>query len=166
MERLTFDGLFCDIAKCKETPGGTFCEDGACSQRKVWERLKEYEDTGLEPEQVSELKGFIQGGIHKVDDGWAHVQELLDAEKAGHLVVLPCKVGDTVYCVLEDSPVYYPETDGWYISEETVHEITTKGLILQEVEDGASVYVELFDKIGKTVFLTREEAERALEGQK
>lgn len=44
MGRLTFDGLFCDIAKCNETPGGTFCEKGSCSQRKVWERLKEYED--------------------------------------------------------------------------------------------------------------------------
>lgn len=44
MERLTFDGLFCDIAMCQETPGGSFCEDGACSQRQVWERLKHYED--------------------------------------------------------------------------------------------------------------------------
>ena len=44
MERLTFDGLFCDIAMCPSTPGGSFCEDGACSQRKVWERLKHYED--------------------------------------------------------------------------------------------------------------------------
>ena len=42
--------------------------------------------------------------------------------------------------------------------------ITTKGLILNEIEDGASVYVDLFDQVGKTVFLTREEAERALEG--
>lgn len=44
MERLTFEGNFCDIAQCLETPGGSFCEDGACTQRKVWERLKEYED--------------------------------------------------------------------------------------------------------------------------
>lgn len=44
MERLTFEGNFCDIAMCKEIPGGSFCEDGACSQRKVWERLKHYED--------------------------------------------------------------------------------------------------------------------------
>lgn len=44
MNRLTFNGLFCDIAMCGETPGGTFCEDGACSQRKVWERLKALED--------------------------------------------------------------------------------------------------------------------------
>ena len=52
MDRLTFEGNFCDISQCKSTPGGSFCEGGACSQRKVWERLKEYEDTGLTPEQV------------------------------------------------------------------------------------------------------------------
>lgn len=57
MERLTFDGLFCDIVKCDSTPGGTFCESGTCTQRRVWERLKEYEDTGLEPE---EIKGFAE----------------------------------------------------------------------------------------------------------
>lgn len=44
MERLTFDGNFCDIVKCDSTPGGTFCESGTCTLRKVWERLKEYED--------------------------------------------------------------------------------------------------------------------------
>lgn len=52
MDRLTFEGNFCDISRCQNTPGGSFCEGGACSQRKVWERLKEYEDTGLTPEEV------------------------------------------------------------------------------------------------------------------
>lgn len=42
--RITFEGNFCEIARCPETPGGSFCEDGTCSQRRVWERLKEYED--------------------------------------------------------------------------------------------------------------------------
>lgn len=55
MERLTFDGRFCDIAQCTETPGGSFCEDGYCSQRKVWERLKQYEDTGLMPDDVTDM---------------------------------------------------------------------------------------------------------------
>lgn len=55
MERLTFDGNFCDIAMCSEVPGGSFCEDGYCSQRRVWERLKEYEDTGLEPGEIRAL---------------------------------------------------------------------------------------------------------------
>lgn len=55
MERLTFDGNFCDIAQCQDVPGGSFCEDGYCTQRKVWERLKEYEDTGLEPGEIRAL---------------------------------------------------------------------------------------------------------------
>ena len=44
MKRLTFNGDFCDIAVCLEQRGGGFCVEGACSQKKVWDRLKEYED--------------------------------------------------------------------------------------------------------------------------
>lgn len=40
MDRLTFDGNFCDIAQCTELP----CKEGMCSSRLVWERLKMYED--------------------------------------------------------------------------------------------------------------------------
>ena len=54
MERITFEGNFCDIAMCRENP----CHyNGMCSQRKTWERLKEYESAGLEPE---EIKGFAE----------------------------------------------------------------------------------------------------------
>lgn len=63
MERLTFEGRFCDIACCLETPGGSFCEDGYCSQRKVWERLKEYEDTGLSPEEIKECSLLIRTAL-------------------------------------------------------------------------------------------------------
>ena len=56
MKRLTFDGNFCDISMCLENPGGDLCKEGACDSRKVWERLKEYEDTGLEPKEIEELK--------------------------------------------------------------------------------------------------------------
>ena len=49
MERLTFEGNFCDIAQCRELP----CpHGGSCTQRKVWKKLKAYEDTGLTPEEV------------------------------------------------------------------------------------------------------------------
>ena len=48
-ERLTFEGNFCEIARCKETRWGKYCPDGACSQRKVWERLKQYEDSDVVP---------------------------------------------------------------------------------------------------------------------
>nr|DAG01780.1 MAG TPA: hypothetical protein [Siphoviridae sp. ctjsp22]DAO86184.1 MAG TPA: hypothetical protein [Caudoviricetes sp.] len=59
MNRLTFEGRFCDIAQCTETPGGSFCEGGYCSQRKVWERLKQYEDTGYTPEEIAKLQGGL-----------------------------------------------------------------------------------------------------------
>ena len=47
MNRLTFDGNFCEIAQCRELP---CTHGGSCTQRKVWEKLKAYEDLGLEPE--------------------------------------------------------------------------------------------------------------------
>ena len=56
MDRLTFEGNFCDIAQCRELP----CPyNGACSQRKVWERLKEYEGTGYTPEEIAKLQGDL-----------------------------------------------------------------------------------------------------------
>ena len=96
MDRLTFDGNFCDIAMCLETPGGSFCEDGYCSQRKVWERLKQYEDTGLEPEKiltaidmakiVCSLRALeAYRNLGSID----HIGDLLQAEQDGRLVVLP-----------------------------------------------------------------------------
>lgn len=90
MERITFDGLFCDIAKCDSTPGWTFCESGMCSQRKTWERLKEYEDTGLEPEAVRRLIQDWTSLIMTLDElgGMPHLRELVQAEKDGRLVVL------------------------------------------------------------------------------
>lgn len=51
MKRLTFDGNFCEIGLCD----GMACI-GTCSQKEVWERLKQYEDTGLTPEEVEGLK--------------------------------------------------------------------------------------------------------------
>ena len=93
MDRLTFDGNFCDIAMCRENP----CPyDGACTQRQVWDRLKKYEETGLEPEEVAEMVSpetvEIARLLEKVcKEGSAqHMLELFQAEKDGRLVVLPC----------------------------------------------------------------------------
>ena len=66
MERLTFEGNFCDIAMCGEAPGGSFCEDGTCSQKKTWERLKYYEDLEAEgrlvvlPKEDAEFLGNLR----------------------------------------------------------------------------------------------------------
>ena len=96
MERLTFDRKFCDIAQCRETPGGSFCENGTCSQKEVWLRLKAYEDTGLTPEQCAEYAKADREGRYIVlrdaeQDGVKRLRELAKADKEGRVVVLPCK---------------------------------------------------------------------------
>ena len=148
MERLTFEGNFCDIAQCREIP----CPyNGACSQRKVWERLKAYEDTGLTPERCAEFARADAGGRYIVmrdaeQAGVDRLRELADADKDGRLVVLPCKVGDTVWRIKRTFEEY-PDRSKPYIEP--------SGFLLQDVFN-----------ISKTVFLTSEEAEKALEAMK
>ena len=83
MERLTFDGKFCDIAQCRETPGGSFCENGTCSQKEVWLRLKDYEDTGLTPEQCENAKVIIEIAFSDDTSKAERIRELLKADKEG-----------------------------------------------------------------------------------
>lgn len=85
MERLTFDGNFCDIAQCRELP----CPyNNACTQRQVWERLKEYEDSGLSPIACGEARK-IEDGLSDHDYSIARMVELMQADKDGRLMVLP-----------------------------------------------------------------------------
>ena len=155
MERLTFEGNFCDIAQCKEIP----CPyNGACSQRKVWERLKAYKDTHMMPSDVTSMRMdmvIIAALFNGVDVD--RMKELAEADRAGRLVVLPCKVGDTVYWV-----------HGAVITECKVHRIqkNRNGLYicLKSKKSHGAFRTDL--SIGKTVFLTRKEAEKALEAMK
>lgn len=90
MERLTFEGNFCDIAQCRELP----CPyNGACSQRKVWERMKAYEDTGLTPEQV-EMDHESAEELRRLcrDCDLDRLEELAEADKDGRVkIVTRCK---------------------------------------------------------------------------
>lgn len=158
MERLTFDGNFCDIAQCKELP----CPyNGSCSQRKVWERLKAYEDTKLEPAMCANYKTFEDEAIRK-GVTFKRIVALMEADRAGRLAVLPCKAGDTVYEVT---------------SRKTISEYRVKAIRVElfctfiewDIVAGfvdKSIFGVPVDEIGKTVFLTREEAEAALEVRK
>lgn len=90
MKRLTFEGNFCDICRCEgEYRMTSNCADGPCSQRKVWERLKEYEDIGLMPEEIinlinenRELRHYTYGPLHQKMGAW------LQAEQEGRLLIL------------------------------------------------------------------------------
>lgn len=76
------------------------------------------------------------------------LRELAEADKDGRLVVLPCKVGDVLYAA-ESAPVI------------PLHVMEVAIYLALEGEDGGDY--ERISNIGKTVFLTREEAERALQ---
>lgn len=96
MKRLTFEGNFCDIARC----GYPTCpyKDG-CSQKQVWEQLKRYEDTKRTPEQIEALEAAIMGkAVAQITEfeglPIARLRELAVADKEGRVVVLPCKVGE------------------------------------------------------------------------
>lgn len=153
MERLTFDGNFCDIAQCKELP----CPyNGSCSQRKVWERLKAYEDTKLEPAMCANYKTFENEAISK-GVPFKRIVALMEADRAGRLVVLPCKAGDTVYRIVRDADPHIArdEVRNMYFADDMT--------LCVELVGGRII---LSEKFGKTVFLTREEAEKALEALK
>ena len=154
MARITFEGNFCDISMCRENP----CPyNGMCSQRQTWERLKEYEDTGFDPEEIADfMKRWEQtveiGGMLKkycID----HIRDLLQAEQDGRLVLLPCKVGATVYGHSKAEVSEY---------KVAVISLATYNWYLRCQNHNSDFWVTDAD-IGKTVFLSREEAEVALE---
>lgn len=95
MERLTFEGNFCDIAQCKEIP----CPyNDACSARKVWERLKQFEDKCESPEEVlpKKMADEIAMKLLRLADlesfaPYERLRKLAEADKDGRVVVLPCK---------------------------------------------------------------------------
>lgn len=155
MERLTFDGNFCDISQCRELP----CpRNNNCTQRKVWEKLKDYEDIGLEPAEVNDaVVGAKLMAKAKVVSAFGvaaeRLRELAEADKAGRLVVLPCKAGDELwtFCNYPYEQVHsFTVTDISTLNGRTMLNTSRCGVI--DARD-----------VGKTVFLTREEAVEALE---
>ena len=154
MERLTFEGNFCDIAQCRDSA----CrQDGTCTQRLVWERLKAYEDAGLSPQACAEARE-IEETLSGYDYSISRMVELMKADKDGRVVVLPCKVGETVYFVnakqiLEFAVVGY-----------AVDETGISWVYSENVDKIGNTNERTFspDRFGKNTFFTREEAEKAL----
>lgn len=89
MNRLTFDGNFCDISQCWQLP----CpHGGSCTQRKVWEKLKAYEDLGLEPEDYKRTLNIdiiVRAAAIALGVPVEQLCEVVALGKAGRLMVLP-----------------------------------------------------------------------------
>lgn len=149
MERLTFEGNFCDIAQCYHLP----CpHGGSCTQKQVWERLKAYEDKAgeiaLKLMRLADLESICS---------YTRLRELAEADREGRLLVLPCKLGDTVYFRTYDC-------NGTVDLGIQPHEVTD--IVGNAIVRGKYINIGLsLDQYEVRWFLTREEAEKALEEQ-
>ena len=133
---------------------------GVQYQADFVDRLAAYEDTGLYPESVEELKLSMMGkAISEITEFEGlpidRIRELAEADKDGRVVVLPCKVGDTVWRIVRDGEPHITrdEVRDMYFADDMTPCV--------ELVGGRVTFTE---KFGKTVFLSREEAEKALRG--
>ena len=118
---------------------------GVQYQADFVDRLAAYED-------IAELCG-----------GFDRLRELAEADKDGRVVVLPCKVGGTVYMI-----EHIFDIDNGVCDEICARKVIGYGgnnlNKLWLVGSGGICNVYIFvSEFGKTVFLTHEEAERALQ---
>ena len=131
------------------------CGEILCRDR-LRNRVAAYEDTALEPEEVATVKLALMGKSIAAVEAFngtpiSRLIELAEADKDGRCIVLPCKVGDVLYAA-ESDPVI------------PLHVMAVA--IYLEAEGEAYGDYERISNIGKTVFLTREEAELTLKKEK
>lgn len=136
------------------------------------EDLRAYKATGLTPEEFERSKLEIEAGCVKaiartygIDIN--RLRKLAEADKDGRLGVLPCKMGDTVWVTRNPwTGKLLKKTLDAYVNGMKMY---SHGLYVNLLFDtrkinGTRDYE--INHIGKTVFLTREEAEKALEAMK
>ena len=135
---------------------------------KLIERLAAYEDTGLTPEEVlpKDKADEIALKLMRLADlericSYDRLRELAEADKDGRCVVLPCKVGDTVWIVGAVRKLYSAKVRTFFCG----HTSAVRG-----DDDGGHIHMIRttecdipMQEFGKTVFLSREEAEKALQ---
>ena len=117
------------------------------------ERLTEHRDNGVILVDVSKQKESAVHRLAAIEDilgdeyDLERLRELTQADRDRRCVVLSCKIGDTVYSIRHER---VPD-DEYRMSFHTEMRIISQKFGLNHA-----------DCIGKTVFLTREEAEAAL----
>ena len=118
---------------------------------------------GLENKSAITKDALIKLTAQALETTPERLRELAEADKEGRVVVLPCKVGKKLYYIngkyiieVEVACYTVDETGAWLFVGETYNP-----------ETGGTCHCNLrTERIGKDVFLTREEAERAMEGHK
>lgn len=160
MERLTrrINGVVVYVgAKNPYSTGQIPCEVEPAGVREMMDRLAAYEDAWLEPREVSAIVKEWSDLCTVIGEcgGIDRLRELAEADKDGRLVVRPCKVGDTLFRVFAGEILEHKVRNMRYLAIQGRWDIDTTPFCS---------YVE--SSIGKTIFLTREKAEKALEAMK
>ena len=144
----------------------------AWSYAELRGRLMQYEDTRLTPERCAEFARADAEGRYIVmrdaeQEGVARLRELAEADKDGRLVVLPCKVGDTVWVTRNPwtNKLLKNPLDAYVNGMKMYSHGLYVNLLFDTRKINGTRDYEI-NHIGKTVFLTREEAEKALEAMK
>lgn len=118
--------------------------------------LRDYLDTLLTPGAVHSLLGEWNAMMRVLNSigGYDRLRELAEADKEGRAVILPCKVGDTVYFRTYDC-------NGTVDLGIQPHKVTA--IVGLAIVRGRYDFVGLLPgQYGVSWFLTREEAEAAL----
>lgn len=109
---------------------------------------------------------FTTDFIKRDIDSWSiaqclkKLQEYEDAEEQGLLLRLPCKVGDTLYSALGEKVLKSEVISVKYHCEAENHGVFIRERIIIDTDDFETEIN--FSDIGKTVFLTQDEAEQKL----
>lgn len=122
------------------------------------EDLHAYKATGLTPEDITatvSIPMFVKVASAALGTTPERLRELAEADKDGRLVVRPCKVGDTLFRVFAGEILEHKVRNMRYLAIQERWDIDTTPFC---------PYVE--SSIGKTIFLTCEEAKKALEEMK
>ena len=129
-------------------------------------RLAAYEDTGLEPAVCANYKTFEDEAISK-GVTFKRIVALMEAYRDGRLVVLPCKVGDTVWVTRNPwtGKLLKKPLDAYVNGMKMYSHGLYVNLLFDTRKINGTRDYEI-NHIGKTVFLTHEEAEKALEAMK
>lgn len=177
MERLTKhskqtsheNGICCTHFRgpeCLEVGGN--CAMNCKWEEAAWSRLAAYEDTRLTPEEIDmdheaaeQLRQLCQGC--DLD----RLEELAEADRAGRLMVSPCKVGDTVWVTRNPwtGKLLKKPLDAYVDGMKMYSHGLYVNLLFDTRKINGTRDYEI-NHIGKTVFLTHEEAEAALEAMK
>ena len=130
------------------------------------ERLTKWEDGSITYNEKRELEcgeycdscSQGAGNCKTVENMIKKLATYEDLEEQGLLVRLPCKVGDDLYCIVNGE-----------VKKLKVHSFGVPDFEIIDIEfkyvDGFKI-VRFVGEVGKTVFLTHEEAENKLEEMK